>query len=128
MLNLITDPATPALSTTQTSKRSRKATAHHDSEKKPAKRSRTKKDLDACNKENAVSANAEDKEEDLKGLEDDEVVLGARNWTITERTALYTWLLGPEADKRFEQHKVNPMHVYKKVQTVSRLVTSIFVG
>jgi hypothetical protein len=43
---------------------------------------------------------------------------GRKQWFDTEKTVFFTWLLGSdaEANHRFEQHKKNPAHVYKKVR------------
>ncbi|KAJ6559721.1 hypothetical protein B0H19DRAFT_1069450 [Mycena capillaripes] len=39
---------------------------------------------------------------------------GRKQWTDSEKTAFFEWLLGPGDDYRFEQHKKNPAHVYKR--------------
>ncbi|KAK7014526.1 hypothetical protein R3P38DRAFT_2787380 [Favolaschia claudopus] len=41
---------------------------------------------------------------------------GRKQWSAIERSLFSRWLLGPEpdAEHRFEQHKENPAHIYKK--------------
>ncbi|KAF7362661.1 hypothetical protein MVEN_00615400 [Mycena venus] len=39
---------------------------------------------------------------------------GRTQWSTTEKTSFFKWLLGPESDYRFDQHKKNPKHVYKR--------------
>ncbi|KAJ6486656.1 hypothetical protein C8R45DRAFT_1097951 [Mycena sanguinolenta] len=57
---------------------------------------------------------------DLADSDDDEIEKTedgkTRHWTPEEKTRVFSFILGPdeEGDKRFEQHKVNPGHVYKK--------------
>ncbi|KAJ7027504.1 hypothetical protein C8F04DRAFT_89707 [Mycena alexandri] len=38
-----------------------------------------------------------------------------RQWQPSEKTRAFDFILGAEADRRFEQHKVNPGHVYKRL-------------
>jgi hypothetical protein len=46
---------------------------------------------------------------------------GRKQWSDSEKTKFFDWLLGDhsEGDYRFEQHKKNPGHVYKRVRRPS---------
>jgi len=45
---------------------------------------------------------------------------GGKRWTVPERTGFYKFLLACDAqgDKRFEQHKTDPGHVYKRASSI----------
>jgi len=56
------------------------------------------------------------KNEQLKA--EDKVVDSMRSqWTDTEKTALFEWLLGADANTNTEKLKVNAGHVFKKVSS-----------
>ncbi|KAJ7322803.1 hypothetical protein DFH08DRAFT_817950 [Mycena albidolilacea] len=77
----------------------------------------TKKDT--ANQENTpptIDLALTDSENDVEKSEDGKIC----HWTADEKTIVYEFILGSddEAERRFEQHKVNPGHVYKKISNL----------
>jgi hypothetical protein len=58
-------------------------------------------------------------------IDDDDIFLNAR-WTDDERTTLFEYYLGPEADKIFDKLKSNASHTHEKV--VSAAVLSLLLS
>jgi hypothetical protein len=93
--------------------------------KAPAK---TKKRKDSGNEENIppplLDASPIDIIDSDSEIDDD--TGGRKLWTDPEKTDFFKFILGPGAagDHRFEQHKKNPVHVYKRVRSRFRLYHS----
>jgi hypothetical protein len=81
-------------------------TKHGEKENKPPKAAKSKKEKQEQAAANEAAAAA--------AIERDEI-LGSTRWSITQRTKLFEWLLGADADERFNTHKKNPGRIYKKV-------------
>lgn len=97
-----------------TSAKSKSSTAVPAKPKATTKSKATKKDT--ANQENTpptIDLALADSDDDVEKSEDGKI----RHWTADEKTIVYEFILGSddEAERRFEQHKVNPGHVYKKV-------------
>jgi hypothetical protein len=73
-----------------------------------AKKSRTKR----VNKENIIPKNDSTA---AAAVEEDEILGGKSRWSDADKTKLFEWLLGAEADDRFKIHNKNPERIYKKV-------------
>ncbi|KAJ7126592.1 hypothetical protein C8R43DRAFT_1134917 [Mycena crocata] len=75
---------------------------------KPAKKKSKKADQNTA----PVAIELSDSDDDTEKTKDGKV----RHWTADERTLFYQFLLAfdEEGEKRFEQHKKNPGHVYKR--------------
>ena len=50
-------------------------------------------------------------------IEDDDILAKGSRWSDEDKTKLFEWLLGSEADKLFKTHNKNLGYVYKKVNT-----------
>ncbi|KAJ7325410.1 hypothetical protein DFH08DRAFT_787542 [Mycena albidolilacea] len=57
-----------------------------------------------------------DSDDDIERTEDGKI----RNWQVAEKTRVFEFILGPTeaAERRFEQHKVNPSRVYKRASEI----------
>ncbi|KAJ7746035.1 hypothetical protein B0H16DRAFT_967733 [Mycena metata] len=53
----------------------------------------------------------DDSDDDTERTEDGKI----HYWQPAEKTRAFEFILGPDADRRFEQHKVNPGHVYRRI-------------
>jgi hypothetical protein len=84
-----------------------------------AKRPRTSLDAEivpTTTKKPRGKGKMENKENQLDGEVDvDDEILNSRQWSVDDRTKLFTWLLGPEANDTFEKIKKSPTYVFKKV-------------
>ncbi|KAJ7348814.1 hypothetical protein DFH08DRAFT_959022 [Mycena albidolilacea] len=83
--------------------------------KAPAK---TKKQKDSGNEENVPPPRLDTSPIDIidSNSKIDDDTGGRKHWTDPEKTDFFKFVLGPDAagDHRFEQHKKNPVHVYKR--------------
>lgn len=90
----------------------------------PAQRSHVKRprapsdvELPTAAKKSRRKAKNEDKENLSVGeLDLDNEIINSCQWSVGDRTKLFTWLLGPEANVVFEKIKKSPTYVYKKVR------------
>ncbi|KAG6838864.1 hypothetical protein C0991_007825, partial [Blastosporella zonata] len=57
------------------------------------------------------------KEADIKVINDDDGAGARCLWTTMEKTALFEYLMGPDADKRFKRLKVNAQKVFQTAAT-----------
>jgi hypothetical protein len=90
-------------------------TANTDVPAKPKAKTKTKAaKKDKSNEENLPPAiDIVDSDDELEKNEEGK----PRYWTAEEKARVFEFFLGPDADaeRHFNQHKVNPGHVYKRV-------------
>jgi hypothetical protein len=115
-----TGPSVSAAAGHETVKRPRSvsiSSIEHTSAKKSKPKPKTP------NKENKAPNTAKLKKEQITAareaaaaatIEEDNILASSR-WSSVEKTKLFEWLLGTDADDRFNKHKKNPGHTYKKV-------------
>jgi hypothetical protein len=117
-----TGPGVSAAAGHETVKRPRSASIN-SVEYTSAKKSKSKPKPKNQNKENKAPNTAKLKKEQIAvareaaaaaAIEEDDI-LASNRWSSVEKTKLFEWLLGTDAEDRFNKHKKNPGHTYKKV-------------
>ena len=87
----------------------------------PVKKSKSK----GNNKENirVAASSKKEKKSAIKNAaaaaDDTDEILVLGRWTNAEKTKLFEWFLGSDSEdqqRRFDKHKKNPGHIYKKVE------------
>jgi len=111
-------PEPPIYAIKNTEKRPRSASTAHvepESAKKPKPKNNNKENKPPTRAVKAKKEQAAIREASAAAAVDRDEILASSRWSTGEKSRLFLWLLGADADGRFNKLKKNPGYIFKKV-------------